>query len=188
MSKRRRSKTLEKAARAIRNTDEFVDHIFSIARGFADHHELDTGAGARGVRQSLKAFGRHSAALAEWLELAGERGSPAHEALGLISGSFRESTVPFGELDTIRRWLEHAAAAIEIAESQLKGKKLQQAPRFAAEALRATFEHHKLKVSHQAGKKQSDAVTLLCAIARDGGDPAMTPAQAKEWLIEVARK
>ena len=35
--------------------------------------------------------------------------------------------------------------------------------------------------------KQSDAVRLLCAIAKDGGDPSMTPEQAKEWLVESAR-
>lgn len=165
-----------------------MDHIFNIARGFADHHELDTGAGARGVRQSLRTFGRHCSALSDWLDSAAERGTPEHEALGLIAGSFRDSTVPFGEIEAIRSWLTHAAHTIESTESQLQGKKLQQAPRFAATALRATFEHHKLKVSYRAtDKKQSDAVRLLCAIAKDGGDASMTPAQAKQWLIEVAR-
>jgi len=189
MSKKRRSKTLEKAARAVKDSDEFVEHIFNIARGFADHHELDAGAGARGVRQSLKAFEKHATALSEWLARANDRGSPEHEALNAVGSAFQDSSTPFAEVSSTRAWLEEAARASETAASQLQGKKLQNAPRFAAQALRATFEHHKLKISATVTKtKQSDAITLLCAIAKEGGDPTMTPAQAKEWLVQSARK
>jgi hypothetical protein len=188
MTKKRRTKSLEKAARAVKDSDDFVEHIFSIARGFAAHHELDTGAGARGVRQSLKAFDKHATWLVQWLENSGERGTPEYEALSALRAAFPALGVPYVEAAATRTWLDHAARASKNAEIQLQGKKLKNAPRFAAEALRATFEHHKLKVSHQATeKKQSDAVKLLCAIAKDGGDPSMTPAQAKEWLIQSKR-
>ena len=189
MSKKRRTKTLEKAARAVKDDDEFVEHIFNIARGFADHHELDTGAGARGVRQSLKSFGKTSAALIEWLEQSSERGSPEHEALNAIRAEFTERSTPFTDPGSVLAWLTQAAQASESAEEKLQGQKLRNAPKFAAQALRATFEHHKLKVSLQANeKKQSDAVKLLCAIAKDGGDPSMTPEQAREWLAGSVRK
>lgn len=179
MNRRRRSKTLEKAARAVRDNDEFVDHVFNIARGFAAHHALDAGAGTRGVRQSLRAFERHASALTDWLKRSTQRGSAEHEAIGAIAAA---------EVDTVREWLHRNALAARKAESDLQGKKLRQAPRFAAQALRATFEHHGLKVSHRASAtKQSDAVTLLCAIARDGGDASVTPPQARQWLIESAR-
>jgi hypothetical protein len=172
MSRKRRSKTLEKAARAVKDSEEFVEHIFNIARGFAAHHELDAGVGARGVRRSLAVFAKHAAQLNEWLAAANQRGSPEHEALGAIRTVFQ-------------LWLRSAVRASKKAGIHLQGKKLRNAPRFAAEALRATFEHHKLKVSHQATtKKQSDAIKLLCAIAKDGGDPSLTPAQAREWLIQ----
>jgi hypothetical protein len=185
MSRKRRSKTLEKAARAVKDSEEFIEHIFNIARGFAEHHELDVGVGARGVRRSLAAFERHAAQLNEWLATANERGSPEHEALGAIRTTFHSLGVPYGDVGTIQLWLRSAIRASKKAETHLQGKKLRNAPRFAAEALRATFEHHKLKVSHQATtKKQSDAVNLLCAIAKDGGDPSLTPAQAREWLIQ----
>ena len=188
MAKKRRSKTLEKAARAVKDSDEFVEHIFSIARGFAAHHELDTGAGARGVRQSLKAFDKHATSLVQWLERSSERGTPEYEALSALRAAFPELGAPYVESTSTRAWLDHAARASKKAEMQLQGKKLKNAPRFATEALRATFERHKLKVSHQATeKKQSDAVKLLCAIAKDGGDPSMTPAQAREWLIQSKR-
>ncbi len=189
MKKRRRTKTLEKAARAIKDSDEFVEHIFNIAGGFAAHHELDTGAGARGVRQSLKAFDKHASKLLEWFDASVEPGTSEHEALNAIRTAFQDVRVPYVEATATRTWLEHALKASKSAETRLQGKKLKNAPRFAAEALRATFEHHKLKLSLKATQKnQSDAVKLLCAIAKDGGEASMTAADAKEWLILSTRK
>lgn len=187
MSKRRRSKALEKTARAINDSDEFVEHVFNIARGFEAHHELDGGAGARAVRQALNAFEKHAAALAEWFEHSSQRGTPQFEALNAISAGLQARGLAAFESTGMRNWLAQAAKASVKAQGQLQGKKLKNAPRFAAEALRATFEHHKLKVSLQAtDKKQSDAVKLLCAIAKDGGDGSMTPMQAREWLVGSA--
>jgi hypothetical protein len=184
MSKKRRSKTLEKAARAVKDSDEFVEHIFSIARGFAAHHELDTGAGVRGVRRSLKTFEKHATALTEWLNASAKRGTPEAEALANIVAASRALGIAYVDPSATSIWLTNTARAANRAEAELQGKKLKNAPRFAAEALRATFEHHKLKVSYQASeKKQSDAVKLLCAIAKDGGDPSLTPGEAREWLI-----
>lgn len=141
------------------------------------------------MRQSLKAFDKHAAALVEWLERSSERGTPEYEALSALRAAFPELGAPYMEPAATRTWLDYAARASRKAEAELQGKKLKNAPRFAAEALRATFERHKLKVSHQATeKKQSDAVKLLCAIGKDGGDPSMTPALAKEWLIQSGRK
>jgi hypothetical protein len=189
MSRKRRSKTLEKAARAVKDSDDFVEHVFNIARGFADHHALDSGAGTRGVRASLRAFAKNATALVQWFDRASERGSPEHEGLDAIRDALAKSTAGRVDLDSTRAWLERAALASEAADEQLQGKKLRQAPSFAARAVRATFEHHKLKLSVQASpKKQSDAVKLLCAIAKDGGDASMTPAQARDWLAQSAGK
>lgn len=188
MSKKRRTKTLEKAARAVKDSDEFVEHIFSIAREFAANHELDTGAGVRGVRRTLKLFDKHATELAHWLEQSGEVGTAEHEAFNAIRGEIQRLGAPYADPAATSAWLASAAKASKKADAALQGKKLQNAPRLAAAALRATFEHHKLKVSTQATqKKQGDAVKLLCAIAKDGGDPSMTPAQAREWLIETAK-
>ncbi len=189
MSRKRRSKTLEKAARAVKDSDAFVEHIFNIARGFAAHYELDCGPGARGVRQSLKTFDKHATTLADWLESSTRRGTPEAEALASIAESSRTLGIPYVDANAAAIWLEQSARAARRAEEALQGKKLNKAPRFAAEALRSTFEHHKLKVSLQATeKKQSDAVNLLCAIAKDGGDPSMTPRQAREWLAAARQK
>ena len=186
---KKRSKTLEKLARTVKDDEEFVDHICNIARGFAAHHALDTGAGARGVRRSLGTFEKHAAALADWLAESNKRGTPEQEALGSIVSRLQNLGVAYVDPQTTRAWLQQAARGAKKAESALQGKKLSNAPRFAATALRATFEHHKLKVSTQATeKKQSDAIKLFCAIAKSGGDPTLTPMQAKEWLKESAQK
>lgn len=185
---KKRSKTLEKLARTVKDDDEFVEHICNIARGFAAHHALDTGAGARGVRRSLKTFEKHAAALSEWLSAASKRGTPEQEALGSILPLLQNLGVAYVDPKTTRAWLQHATRAAKKAERSLEGKKLSNAPRFAATALRATFEHHKLKVSTQASeKKQSDAVKLFCAIAKSGGDSTLTPMQASEWLKESGK-
>ncbi len=118
-----------------------------------------------------------------------ERGSVEHEALNAIRAEFAERSTPFTDPSSFLAWLAQAARASESADAKLQGQKLRNAPKFAAQALRATFEHHKLKVSLQANeKKQSDAVKLLCAIAKDGGDPSMTPEQARDWLAGSVRK
>lgn len=189
MSRRRRTKTLEKVARAIKDSDEFVEHVFNIARAYEAHHELDSGVGARGVRQSLKAFDKHASHLLEWLENAAELGTPEYEALGAIRAGLQSQGRPFVDLAATREWLRHATRASVRAEAALQGKKLRNAPRFAAEALRATFEYHKLKASAQATEtKQSAAVRLLCAIAKDAGDASLTPFEARDWLLASTRK
>lgn len=186
---KKRTKSLEKAARSVKDSDEFVEHIFNIARGFAAHHALDSGVGARGVRQSLKTLEKHASKIVQWFAAADKRGTPEHEALRSVSDAFQELGFGYADASATRRWLQHSVRASSKAQARLQGRKLKNAPRFAAEALRATFEHHKLKVSHQATeKKQSDAVKLLRAIAKDGGDATFTPAQAREWLIESGRK
>ncbi|HKE95648.1 MAG TPA: hypothetical protein VKB34_15140, partial [Povalibacter sp.] len=105
MSKKRRSKTLEKVARAVKDSDEFVEHIFGIARGFADHHELDAGAGSRGVRQALRVFNKHASALMEWFERSADRGTAEYEALAGLGKVSPESRAALGDVATTRAWL-----------------------------------------------------------------------------------
>ncbi len=179
---KRRSKALEKLARTVKDSDEFVDHIFAIARGFEAHHELDVSSGARGVRNALKAFEKHAEPLAHWLARAGESASPEQEAVNALR-SVPKLALPYLDFAATQAWLQQAVRASAKAQTQLQGTKLSKAPSWAAEALRATFERHKLKLSLQASeKKQSEAIKLFCAIAKDGGDPEMSPLQAREWL------
>lgn len=179
---------MEKAARAVKDSDEFVAHIFNIARGFQAHHDLDVGMGARGVRRSLNELTKHATRLLQWLERSDARGAPEHEALSTIEATLPNLGLPLIDPALPRTWLGNAVKAGARAQVQLQGKKLSNAPRFAATALRATFEHHGLKVSHRStAQKESDAIKLLCAIAKDGGDATVTATQAREWLIESAR-
>jgi hypothetical protein len=180
---KRRSKALEKLARSIKDSDEFVEHIFAIARGFEAHHELDVSSGMRGVRNALKAFEKHAEPLANWLARAGESASAEKEALNALRSVPKLGTLPYLDLSATQAWLQQGVRASAKAQTQLQGTKLTKAPRWAAQALRGTFERHKLKVSLQASeKKPSDAIRLFCAIAKDGGDAAMSAAQAREWM------
>ncbi len=179
---KRRSKTLEKLARSIKDSDEFVEHVFAIARGFEAHHELDVSSGSRGVRNALKAFEKHAQPLSKWLAQAGESASAEHEAVNALR-NVPKVTLPYLDLAATQAWLEQAVRASAKAQVQLQGQKLTKAPVWAAEALRATFERHKLKLSLQVSeKKQGDAIKLFCAIAKDGGDAEMSATQAREWL------
>jgi hypothetical protein len=179
---KRRSKALERIARSIKDSDEFVEHVFAIARGFHAHHELDVSSGSRGIRNALKAFDKHAEPLAKWLAQAAESASAEHEAVNALR-NVSKVTLPYLDLGATQAWLRQAVRASAKAQAQLQGQKLLKAPAWAAEALRATFERHKLKVSLQVSeKKQGDAIRLFCAIAQDAGDAEMKPTQAREWL------
>jgi hypothetical protein len=61
--------------------------------------------------------------------------------------------------------------------------------RVAVEALRATFEHHKLKWSAVVTRKQqSDAVRALCAIAAHARDAAINPSTARQAMLVLAKQ
>jgi hypothetical protein len=188
MSKPRRSKTLEKVARTIKDADDFIEHVFGVANSYRINHGREAGDQGRAIRTELKTFNKHASALSAWLKSANRetQATAEHEALLQISLALHGSpTSARAASMATQEWLANAAAASERAAQTLKGKSPRHAPRLAAEALRATFEHHRLKVSYQASESnQSDAVRLLCALAKAAGDD-MAPAAAREWLQQT---
>jgi len=96
------------------------------------------------------------------------------------------------ESRNVLAWLSQAekAASRCVADAKASGGKHERsAPRLAAEGLRATFEHHKLKLTATGSKqKPSPAVLLLCAIARSAGDSEFTAEDAKKSLLESGRR
>ena len=187
MKRKKISSTLEKTARAVRNSDEFVGHIGSIAERYRREHTLETGPRGRDVRRTLKAFRKHAIGLTAWFEQAqAKQSSLEYEALtkiGAVMHSAPNQTLASSA--SILSWLAQADRAAQAAEAQLSSKQSDlNAPRIAIEALRATFEHHGLKWSTQLTKTTtSDAIRLLCAIAKSGGDASMTPQQAREAML-----
>jgi hypothetical protein len=93
---------------------------------------------------------------------------------------------------TALAWLTQAeqTAARCLSDAQLLPRKsVATAARVAAEALRATFDYHKLKWSTAVTKQsQSDAVRVLCAIAKSAGDAELTPEVARSVLQAVGKK
>jgi hypothetical protein len=129
---------------------------------------------------------KHAGALVLWLRQAQQssQSSAEHEALNKIGVVlYGVPGLAHSESKSVLTWLAQAdqAAAQCLADVKLLPRKPQSnAPRIAAEALRATFEHHKLKWSVTVTKqKQSDAVRLLCAIAKSAGDAALSPELAR---------
>ena len=187
MKRRKISSTLEKVARGVRDSDEFVGHVGSVADRYRHEHMLETGPRGKEVRQTLKTFRKHAAGLSAWLGEAQTRPSSlefeALAKLGAVMHSAPNQTLASSA--NIVAWLHQADAAAAAAEALLAPKKSEQnAPRIAVDALKATFERHGLKWSTQVTKtKASDAVRLLCAIAKSAGDAAMTPQQARAAMI-----
>lgn len=183
------SAALAKAAREVHDGEEFLAHIGNIADRHRREHELETGSRGREVRRALKVFRRHAEGLSAWLETA--RGKPASfesEALHKLGTAMQ--SVPnqsFASSSTIATWLQQAETAAAAAEAELANKKAMNASRIAAEALRATFEHHGLKWSTQVTKQSAGtAVRLLCAIAKNSGEE-LEPEQARAVLIAATR-
>jgi hypothetical protein len=192
MIKRKKpTKALEKCARQIKSTDEFVEHIANIADRYRREHAADSGPRHTAVRQSMREFHKHAAALTTWLQQSQKTSStPQGDALNKIG------TVLYGvpgraqaESKSVLEWLAQAdqVAVRCLSDNKLLPKKSPvNAPSksllSAAEALRATFDHHKLKWSAVVTKqKQSDAVRVLCAIAKSAG-ATLSPQQAREVL------
>ena len=184
-------KRLETVAREIKDADEFVEHVAGLANRYRREHALASGDAQAELRQSLRTFQKHASALAEWLQEAngGKASAIERKAFDAVGTKLSGSPVlarPQSVQTT--QWLVRAARAADEAVAGLKRTGTDNAPlRIAAEGLRATFEHHKLKVSLSAGEQPSEAVRLLCAIARDAGDD-VEPSLAKITLRDVNRR
>lgn len=191
---RKPSKALEKAARLIKDADDFVEHVGNIAERYRREHALDAGPRGRTVKQALAVFRKHATALADWLQQARKEtpATPERDALDKISLELHGAQgLAQAQSQEVQSWLARAGKAVDASIKKAKlqpraaGNALRTAPRVAAEGLRATFEHHQLKFSTQVSKtRQSDAVRLLCAIAGHAGDAELTPQLARQALLE----
>ena len=189
MKRRKPGKTLEKVAREIKDSAEFLEHIGSISGLYRREHALDATPRGSAARQSLKTFRKHAGALAEWLEQAhkGNASTPEADALNKVGEAlYGVAHKAHTASKSVAEWLAQADAAAGrcLDDASLFPRKPQRnAPIVAGAALRATFEHHKLKVSTQvSATKQGDAIRLLCAIAKDAGDPQLSAQDAKQAL------
>lgn len=180
MAKLRRSKTLERVARSIKDSDEFANHVFGIAAQYRAQHALETGVQGPTVRQALKTLQRHALALEAWLRMAQRSTTAEHEALAALSLALHGSrSTARASAAATQLWLATVTGGVERALLSVRRTRERLATRRAAEALRATFEYHGLKVSPSARNgAPSDAVRLLCAIAKDAGDRDTGEAQA----------
>jgi hypothetical protein len=187
MRRKKPGKTLEKAARAIKDSNEFVEHVGNLSDSYRHEHALDAGPRNSAVRQSLRTFQKHAEALVLWLEQADKPSSAEHDALNkmgvVLYGSAGHA---HAASKSVLEWLAQSESAATRCITETAGKKSpKHAPRIAAQGLRATFEHHQLKLS-TAGTQENpgDAVRLLCLIAKHAGDASLTAQDAKQFLLE----
>lgn len=185
------AKRLEAIAREIKDADEFVEHVAGLANRYRREHSMASGDAQAELRASLRHFQKHASALAEWLQQANDGKASALErkAFDAIGTKLYGSPV-LARPQSVQtmEWLTRAAQAADDTVAGLKRTGTDNAPlRIAAEGLRATFEHHKLKVTLVSGEQPSDAVRLLVAIARDAGDD-VEPSLAKITLRDVNRR
>jgi len=180
-------KRLEKTAREIKDADEFVEHVAGLANRYRREYSLQAGDAQAELRQSLRSFQKHASALAEWLQAASNGKSTAIErkAFDAIGTKLHGSPVlARPQSAPVLDWLTRAAQVAEDSSAKKKDAD-NTALHIAAEGLRATFEHHKLKIALSA---TGDAVRLLCAIAKDAGDAAVEPDIAKTALRDSNRR
>jgi len=185
------AKRLEAVAREIKDADEFVEHVAGLANRYRREHSLASGDAQAELRQSLRNFQKHASALAEWLQEAnsGKASAIERKAFDAVGTKLYGSPV-LARPQSVQamEWLVRAARTADETIAGLKRTGADNPPlRIAAEGLRATFEHHKLKVALVSGEQPSDAVRLLVAIARDAGDE-VEPNLAKITLRDVNRR
>ncbi|HEY0687037.1 MAG TPA: hypothetical protein VGD45_32135 [Steroidobacter sp.] len=172
-------KRLEAVAREIKDADEFVEHVAGLAKRYRREQALRVGDAQAELRQSLRTFQKHASALAEWLQQAnsGKANAIERKAFDALGTKLFGSPVLARPQSTqTLDWLTRAAQAADETIGEMKQGGPEDALRIAAEGLRATFEHHKLKLATGSDKKPGDAVRLLCAIAREAGETIEPPA------------
>jgi len=182
-------KRLETVAREIKDADDFVEHVAGLAKRYRREHALRVGDAQAELRQSLRTFHKHATALAEWLEQAnnGKATAVERKAFDAFGTKLYGSPVLARPPSTqALDWLTRAGQAADATAIEMKQGGVDDALRIAAEGLRATFEHHKLKLAAGTDKKPGDAVRLLCAIAREAGE-TVEPAVAKAALRDTNR-
>lgn len=182
-------KRLEAVAREIKDADEFVEHVAGLAKRYRREQALRVGDAQAELRQSLRTFHKHATALTEWLQLANSGKATAIErkafdALG--TKLFGSPVLARPQSTQTLDWLTRASKAADDTVTEMKQGGAEDALKIAAEGLRATFEHHKLKLATGSDKKPGDAVRLLCAIAREAGE-TVEPAAAKTALKDSNR-
>jgi hypothetical protein len=182
-------KRLEAIAREIKDSDEFVEHVAGLAKRYRREHALRVGDAQAELRQSLRTFHKHASALAEWLQQANGGKATAIErkafdALG--TKLFGSPVLARPQSTQTLDWLIRASKAADDTVTEMKEGGTEDALKIAAEGLRATFEHHKLKLAAGSDKNPGGAVRLLCAIAREAGE-TIEPAVAKTALKDTHR-
>jgi hypothetical protein len=182
-------KRLEAVARGIKDSDEFVEHVAGLAKRYRRERALRAGDTQAELRQSLRTFHKHASALTEWLQQAtgGKANALERKAFDALGTKlFGSPVLARPQSAQTLEWLVRASKAADETVMELKQGGAEDALKIAAEGLRATFEHHKLKLATGSDKQPGDAVRLLCAIARDAGD-TVEPAAAKAVLRETHR-
>lgn len=180
MKRRKAGKALERAARAICDSDEFVAHTAGIAALYRRERELEGSDQRRELRGTLKTLQRHAQALAGWLDQSqpGRTVRPQQTALRLIGETGGDNAI-------VQAWVTRVSQTTAQTIDALKSTRpdTDKAIRTAAEALKATFEHHRLKWSATITKGQAaPGLALLCAVAHDAGNRDLTPAEARKAL------
>jgi len=181
------SKRLEKIARQIKDSDEFVSHVAGLCNHYRRELALRGGAAQAAMRQSTRTFHKHALALSLWLQRAHESNTTSieREALNKMgAAALRPQTAQ--ALDWLLRATEMAAESISKM-SRRRNDEDGTVLRIVAEGLRVTFDHHGLKVLTGGPDQPTDAVRLLDAIAKDAGDSALGPDAAKAALRDTKR-
>ncbi len=177
------SKRLENIAREIKDSNEFVNHVAGLCNHYRREMALHAGAAQAAMRQSTRAFHKHALALALWLERAHES-----DAASIEREALDKMGVP--QAAQTLEWLQRASKMAEESIATLSrrgGDDGGAVSRVVAEALRVTFDYHGLKVLTAGPEKPTEAVRLLCAIARDAGDTALDPDMARAALRDSKR-
>jgi hypothetical protein len=191
MKRKTPSRAFQKALRDIKDADDFVEHAHNIAERYRRELAAASESRPQAMRRSLRTFDKHAVALTQWLKQAQQRrDTPEGDALAKLGAAmYGAPGRALGESRGVHDWLSQASVAAKAQLAVKPSKQVPDAVRVAVEALRATFEHHKLKWSAVVTRKtQSDAVRALCAIAVHAGDATINPTTARQVMLAIAKE
>jgi hypothetical protein len=138
------------------------------------------------MKQSVRTFRKHAAALTEWFANATRAQAGEALALGQLEEQMRSAPgFVAGQSRAVSDWLRRAErTAAEILDGGARSGPVRKAPLLTSEALLATFHHHQLKTSLGSARTPGPIVQLLCALAKAAGDELSTE-EARSALAQA---
>jgi hypothetical protein len=185
---------LENAARLLKDDKFFIGEVKQIAASYRYWHEHDSAKSSAATTAEIEEIRDRARDLAEWFTTSSGASteakiSSAQDAWLKLKAAATERGISFCPEPILTELNKIALVAKRAMELVPKRYSAHSGRLIAADSVRALFKHHGLKFSAWSnGGRASDAVGLLCDVARAAGDKSITHAAATKAFALTGKR